>query len=136
MNDLTTWMQANWYALGTLLGQFAFLIAGVWFARKILKTIRASQEQLGALLKLSLTDELNGRPKPDAAAQRPTPYVMAEWPAATEAQALTLPQAEPHGNLLGRAWRGLIHWLQTPMQSGKATPWRRVLHWLQSPARS
>jgi hypothetical protein len=43
MNEFTAWMQSNWYALGNLLAQFGFLAAGVWFARKIMKTIRASQ---------------------------------------------------------------------------------------------
>jgi len=46
MNEFT-WIQSNWYALGNLLAQFAFLAAGIWFARKILRTMRASQEQVG-----------------------------------------------------------------------------------------
>ena len=62
MNDFTAWIQSNWYALGNLLSQFAFLGAGVWFARKILKTMRASQEQVGALLKLSVTGAITDRP--------------------------------------------------------------------------
>ena len=49
MNE-STWIQSNWYELGNLLSQFAFLAAGIWFARKILRTMRASQEQFGALL--------------------------------------------------------------------------------------
>jgi len=94
MNEISTWVQDNWYSLGSLLAQFAFLAVGVWFAQKILRTIRASQEQMGALLKLSLTDGL----KPGATPQthRATPYVSADWPAAeapAEAPALTLPEA-------------------------------------------
>jgi hypothetical protein len=70
MNEFTAWMQNNWYALGNLLSQIAFLGAGVWFARKILKTMRASQEQVGALLKLSVTGTISDRHTPSAAAGR------------------------------------------------------------------
>ncbi len=55
MNEFTAWIQSNWYELGTLLSEVVFLAAGIWFARKILRTLRASQEQVGALLKLSVT---------------------------------------------------------------------------------
>src|SRR5260221_2025956 len=55
MNEFKPWTQNDWYALGSLLTQLAFLFAGVWFARNILRTMRAFQEQAGALLKLSIT---------------------------------------------------------------------------------
>jgi hypothetical protein len=48
-------MSDNWYAPASLVIQLSFLIAGVWFARNILRTMRASQEQLGAMLKFSIT---------------------------------------------------------------------------------
>ena len=70
MSEFTTWMQSNWYALGNLLSQFAFLGAGLWFARKILKTMRASQEQVGALLKLSVTGAITERHASSAVAER------------------------------------------------------------------
>ena len=54
MNEVTVWIQSNWYEMGNLFVQFVFLAAGIWFARKILRTLRASQEQVGALLKLSV----------------------------------------------------------------------------------
>jgi hypothetical protein len=135
MNEITIWVQNNWYSLGNLLAQFAFLAAGVWFAQKILRTIRASQEQMGTLLKLSLTDGL----KPGATAQRSTPYVSADWLAAeapVEAPALTLPEPEPRRKHLASAWYGVVQWLQTPMQSQGFSPWRKVVHWLQAPAGS
>src|SRR5258708_25880416 len=47
-------MSDNWYAPASLVIQLSFLIAGVWFARNILRTMRASQEQLGAMLKFSI----------------------------------------------------------------------------------
>src|SRR5260370_26496805 len=69
MNEITAWIQSNWYELGGLFVQCTFLLAGVWFARKILKTMRASQEQVGALLRLSVTDASPERPRSSA-----TPY--------------------------------------------------------------
>jgi hypothetical protein len=56
MNDITNWMQSNWYEFGSLFAQFAFLIAAVWIGRKILKSMRATQQQFGALLRLSMTE--------------------------------------------------------------------------------
>jgi hypothetical protein len=145
MNEFNGWMQSNWYALGNLLAQFAFLAAGLWFARKILRAMRASQEQFGALLKLSLTDELRQPAKSATAAQpitssmsaeRPTPYVMAEWPAAAEAPALTLPAEKHRSRHLGDACKGLLRWLQTPMSHHGLVSWRKIAHWLQAPAGS
>jgi hypothetical protein len=146
MTDFSTWMQSNWYELGSILAEFAFLIAGVWFARKILKTLRASQEQFGALLKLTLTDELAERAKLSGAlhrspssveADRPTPYVMAEWPSPAETPALSLPESKPRRSYVVAAWRGTVRWLQTPMHSSQGpSPLRKVARWLQAPARS
>jgi len=137
MNEITAWMQNNWYSLGSLLGQFAFLVAGVWFARKILKTIRASQEQVGALLKLSLSDSAHeGSKAANAVPHHATPYVMAEWPASeTQTPALSMPEPERRHHFEA-AWHGVIHWLQAPMASGQRTLHRRVLRWLQAPAGS
>lgn len=84
MNETMNWMQNNWYELGSLTGQFAFLFAGLWFAVKILRTMRATQQQMGALLRLSMTDGLEDRSKiNDAAdeindtAHEPAPSVVA-----------------------------------------------------------
>lgn len=142
MNDINGWVQDNWYSIGSLLVQLTFLFAGLWFARRILRTLRASQEQFGALLKLSLSDELGERAKLGSTAHRPTPYVKADWPATSETAGapeadvttsaetpeLTLPEDESHS--------GIIAWLMTPMGGhGHRIPaWRRVMHWLQAPA--
>lgn len=82
MDQITNWMQSNWYELGSLTAQFAFLFAGLWFAGKILKTMRATQQQMGALLRLSMTDGLEERSKMEEgseigeAIQQPTPSVV------------------------------------------------------------
>ncbi|HEV2196772.1 MAG TPA: hypothetical protein VGR55_14405 [Candidatus Acidoferrum sp.] len=77
MNEIMNWMQNNWYELGSLSAQFAFVFAGLWFAGKILKTMRATQQQMGALLRLSMTDGLEERSKINDAAHEPTPSVVA-----------------------------------------------------------
>lgn len=133
MTEFNSWIQNNWYSLGNLLVEFAFLFAGVWFARKILKTMRASQEQFGTLLKLSLSDGLNERSKAAATTHRESPYVLAEWPA-PEAPALSLPEPEPQRKRLAAGWRHLMAWLQTPMGSEGSGSWRKIVHWLQAPA--
>jgi len=137
MSEFTVWMQSNWYALGNLLFQFAFLAAGVWFAREILRTIRASQEQVGALLKLSITGANTERHSQIAVAERTLAGASPYWLTPTE-----IPPIGPLGppeNGPGRwavARHGLVVWLQTPMSGGDAAPWRRAIKWLQAPAGS
>jgi hypothetical protein len=50
------WFDNNWVDLARLLVQSGILAAVVWYSRKILRTMRASQEQVGALLRLSVSD--------------------------------------------------------------------------------
>ena len=140
MNEFTAWVQSNWYALGNLLAQFAFLAAGVWFARKILKTIRASQEQVGALLKLSFAGAISERPSSIAAADRSfanaSPYwLMPDMPEQKRPVGLTEPQENGPSHWADARHRAMV-WLQTPMSNGEAAPLRRAIKWLQAPARS
>jgi hypothetical protein len=137
MNEFTAWMQSNWYALGNLLIQLAFLAAGVWFANKILKTMRASQEQVGALLKLSVTGESSERHSSRAAAERAFADASPYWLTPTEVPPVGLPELQESGP--GR-WRVARHrvmvWLQAPMSSEEIVPWRKAIKWLQAPAGS
>jgi hypothetical protein len=77
MDQITNWMQSNWYELGSLAAQFTFLFAGLWFAGKILGAMRATQQQMGALLRLSMTNGLEERPKINETADEPMPSVLA-----------------------------------------------------------
>ncbi len=121
-------MQNHWYELGSLLLQLAFLAAVVWFARKLLKTFRASQEQVGALLRLSVSD---------AIAERPRSSLVEERTPKPEAPALSLREHTESGpGRVAAAGRHIILWLQTPMGSRGVAPWRRVIRWLQAPAGS
>src|ERR1700676_3864979 len=97
MSEFAIWMQSNWYALGNLLIQIAFLAAGIWFARKILKPMRESQEQVGALLKLSVTGAVTERPSPSAA-ERSFASASLYWLAPAEvppSAPLELPESGP-----------------------------------------
>ena len=135
MNE-STWIQSNWYELGNLLSQFAFLAAGIWFARKILRTMRASQEQFGALLKLSMTSSVTERPSSSVIAERTLNGASPYWltPAEPTPPVLSEP-AETGPTRWEMARRSVLAWLQAPMSSAEVTPWRRVIKWLQEPAR-
>ena len=76
MNQTIEWIQGHWYELGSLIAQFALLFAGLWFAQKILKTMRASQQQFGALLRLSMCEGLEERQN-ESEATHATPSVVA-----------------------------------------------------------
>ena len=62
MSEISDWFQNNWIDLARLLVQCAILAAVVRFGRQILAALRASQEQVGALLRLSVSDAVTERP--------------------------------------------------------------------------
>ncbi len=133
MNELSTWMQNNWYALGNLFIEGTFLVAGVWFARKILRTLRASQEQVGALLKMSVEGTVAERTSSPAASDRSFANASPYWLTPSEVPAA--PLQELHESRPGVGRRAII-WLKTPMKRSEVAPWRRAIKWLQAPARS
>jgi len=143
MNEFTAWIQSNWYALGNLLSQIAFLSAGVWFAQKILKTIRASQEQIGALLKLSITGterQLSATVQ-ERSFSSASPYWLMPGEKVLEASSSPLTEPGPSrwaivGTKLTAAGTSLVVWLQTPMGGNGTGTWRKAMRWLQSPAGS
>src|SRR5260370_10566968 len=137
MNEFTAWMQSNWYALGNLLSKFAFLAAGICFARKIIRTIRASQEQVGALLKMSVTGAVADRHWPSPSAERPFATASPYWLTPAEIPAVVSPEPQESGpSRWAVAPLRLTFWLQTPIGTGGFAPWRKAIRWLQSPAGS
>lgn len=56
MNGFSDWLDNNGVDLARLLVQCGILTAVIWYSRNILKTLRASQEQIGALLRLSVSE--------------------------------------------------------------------------------
>src|SRR5258708_30101631 len=125
MNEITVWIQSNWFELGNLLCQFIFLAAGIWFARKILRTLRASQEQAGALLKLSVTGAISERQSSSAANGGSFANASPYWLTPGE-----LPPGDPtHPPQTGSTQQpsnghGLMAWLDEPMSHGDIAPWR------------
>jgi hypothetical protein len=130
MNEFS-WTDINWYALGSLLSQFAFLAAGIWFARNLLRMIRAFQEQIGALLKLSITAG-SGEPQAANANLRRTFEAGPYW-LAPETHATASSERADTGS---SAWCRVILWLNAPMHSAEISAWRRAMHWLQAPSGS
>ncbi len=137
MSEFSSWTKDNWYALGTLLTQLAFLVAGVWFVRNLLKTMRAFQEQIGALLKLSITaapaERLLGSTSAKHSLAEASPYWLT--PSETQSVSPTEP-VEGNRSRLIVAWRHMVLWLRAPMSTADVAPWRRVVRWLQTPAGS
>jgi len=120
----------QWYQAGSLFVQAGILVAGVWSVRAILKSMRASQKQMGALLQLTVSGggEEGLRSHPLA-----TPHLLDGWPEPTQG-------TEPAASLSQSAvrqrgmWSGLATWLQEPMVRSGVSPWRRAVRWLQAPA--
>jgi len=139
MSDSMPWMQSDWYAAGTLLIRLGFLAAAVWFARNFLTTMRAFQEQVGALLKLSMTSTSAEQASPSASAiaARSLGDSGSYWLPIEEQRAPIFRESlgnRPDG--LVSAWRGLIRWLKEPMSASRISYWRRMINWLQAPAGS
>jgi hypothetical protein len=81
MNDFMDWFQNNAVDLARLAVQCAILAVVVRYGRKLLATLRASQEQIGALLKLSVSDAVGERsaPAPELSRQfEPPPAAVHE----------------------------------------------------------
>jgi hypothetical protein len=138
MNEITAWMQSNWYELGNLSVEIVFVSAGIWFARKILRSIRASQEQVGALIRLSVGGAVPERQISSAVAERPAASAGSHW--LTPAESAPADQAAPVENgpsPILSAGHSLMGWLNTPMmKSSGPAPWRKAINWLRSPAGS
>ena len=135
MTDFGDWFQRNWYQLGSFFVQFGFLFAAIWFADRILKTLRASQEQVGALLKLSVSG-----PSVERQVEAPIPSRVTEaspyWLAPNLSRPVaTHPVQEENPIHLVSSGPGFVGWLKTPMRiTNGQSSLHRVLRWLQSPA--
>jgi hypothetical protein len=103
MTEITDWFQNNWIDLARLLVQCAILAAVVRYGRKLLVALRASQEQMGALLKLSVSDAVREQPAPaaesnksyDSAAPTPEPGRRYEAPSLNLREPEPEPEPEP-----------------------------------------
>ena len=137
MSDLTALDQNNWYASASLVIQLAFLIAGVWFARNLLRTMMAFQEQVGAMLKLSITGVTAERHSSSASAKQSLAEVSPYWLVPSETETAGLPEPIESGpSRFAVLRRKMVLWLQAPMSNAGTAPWRRIITWLQAPTGS
>lgn len=137
MSAFSDLIQNNWYAAASLLIQLAFLLAGVWFARNLLRGMRASQEQFGALLKLSISGVAGERDPSVAGPKRSLAETSPYWlvPSEIVPPAPAAPEPTQNGpSHFALASRKVLLWLQTPMSHAEVSPLRRVITWLQAPA--
>ncbi|HWY06121.1 MAG TPA: hypothetical protein VNY24_04630 [Candidatus Acidoferrales bacterium] len=135
MNDFSPLLIKDWYALGSLLAQIGFLFAAVWFARNFLRTMRAFQEQIGALLKLSITSTPGERQSTSTIARSVAAEAGSYWLPPSQTKPAEPPELTERGpGLFTAGWRRLVHWLNEPMRSSQVSYRRRVMNWLQAPA--
>jgi len=139
MNDYSSLPIKDWYALGSLVAQLGFLVAAVWFARDFLTAMRTFQEQIGALLKLSITSSPGERQSTNANARNVlaegSPYWLPPTPSMqTPPRTEQAEDVEPVPNLFVSGWQRTIHWLREPMGSARVSYRRRMINWLQAPA--
>jgi hypothetical protein len=135
MNDYTSLPIKDWYALGSLVAQMGFLVAAVWFARNFLRAMRAFQEQIGALLKLSITSTPGERQSANTAARNVLTEGSPYWLPPTPSTSADAPEVVERGpSLFAAGWQRTMHWLREPMGSARVSYRRRVINWLQAPA--
>ncbi len=134
MNDFGLLPIKDWYALGSLLAQVGFLVAAVWFARNFLRTMRAFQEQIGALLKLSITSAPGERQSSNATARNGLAEAGPYWLPPSPSAPATPEAVERGPSLFVVGWQRTLHWLREPMGSAQVSYRRRVINWLQAPA--
>jgi hypothetical protein len=136
MNDFSSLPIKDWYALGSLVAQLGFLVAAVWFARNFLRAMRAFQEQIGALLKLSITSTPGERQSTNANARNVLGEASPYWLAPSISTPVSAPEVvEERGpSVFAVGWQRTVHWLREPMGSARVSYRRRVINWLQAPA--
>lgn len=137
MTDFGSWMQDNWYQLGSFFVQCGFLFLAFWFAGKILRTLRASQEQVGALLKLTVGSAPTldrHSDSPFRLASEQSPYWLPPTPSQPTTAFVTA-KDNPFQPQSGPSHSGFVEWLKGPMGITAGTSsFHRVLRWFQSPA--
>ena len=135
MIEFNYWTDINWYALGSLLVQAVFLVGGLWFARNFLRTLRAFQEQIGALLKVSILSTPSE--SHSAYTRRRSAEASQNWLFPTPTETLNAGLSQPSENRPGRfavAWRRMMLWLQAPISRAEESAWRHLINWLEAPA--
>jgi hypothetical protein len=135
MNDFSSLPIKDWYALGSLVAQLGFLVAAVWFARNFLRAMSVFQEQIGALLKLSITSAPGERQSSNTNARNVLGEASPYWLAPSISEPASAPEVLERGpSVFAAGWQRTMHWLREPMGSARVSYRRRVINWLQAPA--
>lgn len=143
MSGISSWLQTNWRELSSFLVEIAFLIAAVWFARNILKTLRAFQEQIGALLRLTIApadaarEALREGVRAKSNLGEASPYWLTPTETRNAGDAENVALSEPAASgpsWMVRAWHSAVLWMNAPMISAEAGTWHRLMNWLRTPA--
>jgi hypothetical protein len=116
MGGISDWIQGDWFELASLAVQFAILAVLVWYARRSLTILTASQRQAEP------TESAPETSAPAAPAEQPLPgysdlgHMLSPIPAepAIETEATAHRRVERTSR-----WRAIIKWLQVPMTSSK-----------------
>jgi len=140
MTDFGSWIRENWYQLGSFFVQVGFLFLAISFAGKILRALRASQEQVGALLKISVTDNSPDRHTAERSAHvasEASPYWLQPAPSLSSASVAETRTPEFIAATKTASGPGFFGWWKEPMgiTAGRSS-FHRALRWLQSPAHS
>lgn len=140
MTDINAGVQNDWSGVATLLVLCAILAAVVWYGRKVLSALRASQEQIGALLKLTITDAIPEESSRSGLWFEPAGalHSLTGVPHRTDPRAVILPETETPGVGTGAVEfaQGVIRWLRAPIRRDASKPSGRLIRWLQAPVRS
>ena len=144
MSERSAGVQNYWSELAALLVLCGILTAVVWYGRKILSTLRASQEQIGTLLKLSISDAIPEKSARSGLWFEPAAVLhsLTGVPDRTNTPvpgltAAILPETGTPGIGAGAAGfaRGVIRWLRAPIRWNPNRPSGRLIRWLQAPVR-
>ena len=140
MSDINAGVQNDWSGLTTLLVLCAILAAVVWYGRKVLSALRASQEQIGALVKLTIADAVPEKSSRSGSWFEPAGalHSLTGAPHRTDPRAVILPETQTPGVGTGGVEfaQGVIRWLRVPIPRNPNQSSGRLIRWLQAPIRS
>lgn len=147
MNEFVDFVNSYWFEFASLFFQFAILVTLVWlarYARRTLKAMRATHEQMETLKRLSLPDTITDRAFPNAAAERSFSSAAVErsMPSASEEQSFS---SAISGRPVSRATEerpataeGFIPAVPelAEVRRPRVAPLRGLIRWLRAPVRS
>jgi hypothetical protein len=140
MSEMNAGVANDWSGLATLLVLCLILAAVVWYGRKVLSALRVSQEQVGALLKLTIGDAIPEKSSRSGLWFEPAGalHSLTGVPHSADPRAAVLPEAQTPG--IGRQRvefaQGVIRWLRAPIRRNPNRPSGRLIRWLEAPVRS